>query len=249
MKAGENANNTKYAEVKAEYEKFMNDDNFHLYTNWVGSTVDSSEKEQEENKYLEFRIIHVGDHDGDGSVLTFQMTHLAPTAFRISDSDTTTNGWESSPLRAKIGSFAPVYEAFTGEFQEIEKKCFVAGAGSTSDATTSTKDKFWLTSIFEMIPTFGNSAYEGTQYAWYKDKVDLTDLVMKNKCPAIAFKTRAGNYPLGASQNDCTYWTRTPDRNTTTAQSVVSSEGQFYSTGLLTLAPNESAGVVIAFAL
>ncbi len=250
LRAGKEANETEYNKVLAEYTDFMNKDNFHLYTYWVGSTTDSSNKEQEENKYLEFRIIHVGDHDGDGSVLTFQMTHLIPTAYNISDTTTTTNGWAESPLRAKIAEFAAKYETFAEEFKEIEKKCFVGGSGESSSATTSTKDKFWLTSIYEMIPSSDSTAqYEGSQYAWFKDKIKGEDLIMSKACPALAFKTRAGNAPLGSTDSDSSYWTRTPDRKTNTAQTIVMSNGQIYNHGLPTKAPNELAGVVISFAL
>lgn len=71
------------------YKSYMNGDKYHLYTKWNGSTTDMGtnlEDDTAENGYIEFRIIQVGDHDGDGSVLTFQATNGLAQAYSLINS-------------------------------------------------------------------------------------------------------------------------------------------------------------------
>ncbi len=64
------------AAVTAEYTTYMQDDDVHLYTKWNAATGEAeSAVTTGKNAYVEFRIIQVGAHDGDGSGLTFMAVH------------------------------------------------------------------------------------------------------------------------------------------------------------------------------
>ena len=262
----------KYKEVMQFYTDMMNNDNYHLYTRWDYTAADK-EGTYEENKYLEFRVVNVGTHynvtkkDGeatdektsDGSVLTFQMTHLAPNAFYISNASaserTGTEGWEKSPLRTeRIATLGKAYENMLGGLinKNIKVETFKSGSKESTE-TVETTDSFFLASCYETVSVYGSGTpYEGETYAWYKT-INVDGLTADKANPALVKRTRAGHAALGDT-TDGQYWTRTPNRNGTTDQCVVGSDGNVWkgnsqggSAGLRTLEQNQYAGVVICF--
>ncbi len=196
--------------VTAEYKEFMQNDNFHLYTKWSGTTIDGSGQAQSENAYAEFRIIEVGEHDGDGSTLTFQSVYNFPEAQTMKSDGDTTGGWGSSDLRTYINgtNFAGMFtSAFTDKVVAVPKVSMNGGA--TDDPTQVTdpvSDKFWLASIVELTGTTEDGyVNEGKQYAYYSDKTYVT-----GQNPYLIRLTRAGYTCTGASGSESGWWTRSP---------------------------------------
>jgi uncharacterized repeat protein (TIGR02543 family) len=257
LRAGESANSEEYNKIKTEYEGYMNDDSVHLYSKWVGSTIDSSGKEQVDNRWLEFRIIHVGDHDGDGSVLTFQMTHTIPTAFNLAEDGVTTSGWKDSALEAKIKEIGATYKKELGEIKTLTKKSI---KGGTSKDVVETQDDFWIASATEIYG--GNASATstgGTQYDWFKKVLattgSSTPAEWATSNPALVRKTRAGYLPVGENSYSGfqgRWWTRTPYTisSSSNKQVTVNNNGAIWGTSSVeTLSCNYASGVVVCFAL
>ncbi len=192
-----------YDRVLAEYTKYMNGSSntlaseVHLYTklaNGINTTGDSK------NDYAEWRIIGLGEHDGDGTTITWQMTHVLPTAQAMNASDTNAGGYASSALHTKIAQNGDIYNMFSDEFlADILKVDKTSNTGSKADGTATTSDKLWIASAEEL---YGTSAVSSgailsdgaTQYSYYADK-DVTKSDATNEC--LAYRTRAGGIPSG----------------------------------------------------
>ena len=194
------SSNQNYAKVKAEYESYTNNDNVHLYTKWNGSTKDASSVNQPKNGYVEFRVIQVGEHDGDGSSVTFMASHALPDGYKISNSAGSYVGsWQNSTLRQKLqaGSNGTIYNnlntAFTSQILSVDKKTH-DGYGKTSVSTS--KESLWIPSYGEITGTTSSATWcpkystEGSQYSWFSKKgvKPKTD----NEC--LVLSTRAGNH-------------------------------------------------------
>ena len=179
------ATNENYAEIKALYEKWMKNDNFHLYTK-IGTGTSNLD-------YAEFRIVNVGaleaigegedatDAKGNGSVVTFQATESLPTAYAMeTDSSLENSGWATSALRTSLQKDGTIYNIFkTGFTDDI---CTVNNYTRTSIGNTSanskivkTQDKLWLPSLSQISPSATSTARsgynfekEGTQFAFWK---------------------------------------------------------------------------------
>ena len=177
-------------------------DNARLYTIW-----------QEDaplpyaNRYVEFRIIQVGEHDNDGSAISFMAAHALPAAQQMNPTSTSVGGWTGSQLYKAI---MPGYVA-TG-LRGISPKA-VAKKSTTSTTAedwveTTTSETFWLLSYSEV--TGSTTPYlrsEGTQYAWFAD----SGIKPTSSNPALAGlpKTRNGGTPASAS--GLRAWLRSPD--------------------------------------
>ena len=239
--------NAQYEAKVAEYKGYMNQDNYHLYTTWKGQT-DDNDGVHYENTYLEFRIIQVGEHDDDGSVLTLQGTHTVPTAWNISDNESTQSGWEGSPLRTKMIEMGKEYSSSVpGMFKTITKETMKGGGDKT---VTTTQDAFWIASHTELVGLKDGKAYfgnaEGSQYDWYK-QIGITDNSGQN--PALVRRTRAGNVPKGVSDGayQGSYWTRTPNQTgVANNRTVIIGNTGYQRTSYK---PNLNTGVVVCFAV
>ncbi len=134
------------AAVTAEYTTYMQDDDVHLYTKWNAATGEAeSAVTTGKNAYVEFRIIQVGAHDGDGSGLTFMAVHALPAAKKMNASITNAGGWASSAMRTTVfGSDGYVQ---TG-LKDLESAAMTVTKKATSDSSGSwdengtTEDKF-----------------------------------------------------------------------------------------------------------
>ena len=219
------------AAVTTEYMNYMNGLNsdgtqkqeVRLYTKWNGDTKDNSGTEQAANQYVEFRIIQVGEHDGDGSAVTFMATHSLPSAQQMNPKTeanpygTNAGGWEASYMRTTVfGENGYVQTGLSGlkdAALTLNKKATSGSYDSdkgtwVEGSTNTTADKFWLLSYSELagedkVSYFKN---EGSQYDWCKDNVTNPT----NSNPAIAGidVTRAGSYPAGHDYSP--YWLRSP---------------------------------------
>lgn len=159
------------------------------------------------NRYVEFRIIQVGEHDNDGSAVSFMATHALPAAQQMNSEGTSVGGWTGSQLYKTV---MPGYVA--KGLQGISPKA-VAKKSTTSTTTEdwaeiTTSDTFWLLSYSEV--TGSSLPYirsEGTQYVWFAD----SGIKPSSSNPALAGlpKTRNGGTP--ASVWDLQAWSRSPD--------------------------------------
>ena len=172
-------------------------DNARLYTIWQEDVALPYA-----NRYVEFRIIQVGEHDNDGSAISFMAAHALPAAQQMNPTSTSVGGWTGSQLYKAI---MPGYVA-TG-LRGISPKA-VAKKSTTSTTAedwveTTTSETFWLLSYSEL--TGSTTPYlrsEGTQYAWFAD----LGIKPNSSNPALAGlpKPRNGGTPTSA-------WFRSPD--------------------------------------
>ena len=164
----------------AEYTEYMESDTYHLYTK-VGTGTST-------NDYAEFRIIQVGEHDGDGSALTFQATSSVFDSSMNGGENSNAGGWASAALRASMGEGGAIYSklstTLTGDIMAVAKKSLSPKATSWvyAEGLSTTFDKLWLPSWSEVYGegsaatlTYSSRSaftsqytYEGAQYAYYK---------------------------------------------------------------------------------
>ncbi len=214
------------AETIAKYNSYLEDDSVHLYTRWNGSTVDT-EGAQEANGYVEFRILQVGDHDGEGCALTFQATHLLTNCYVMNDEteegrpwydkegkehlsySTNTGGWAESKLRAELQEGGEIYSNFDTDFTDkiltVSKK---SSKGDQSTELTSSDNKFWIPCFSELtgVSIKDFVCDEGTQYEFYKlQGVTYID-GKKNFFDCLKLNTRAGNKPLDLEAEHALHW-------------------------------------------
>jgi hypothetical protein len=204
-----------YADTLAEYQSYMNGADgtpateVHLYTK-IGSGTAADD-------YAEFRIVEIGSHknsasdaDGDGATITWQMTHLLPSAYQVNASKTNEGGWASTALSKQLKSTA---DGGTGEIYGLFKSALLDDieplsksylTSRTASDTASDASKLWLPSASELYGATGAdtsdfSYYdaEGTQYAYYEGKgVGWND--NENEC--LALRTRSGGIPAGQTE-------------------------------------------------
>ncbi len=190
LQKGDVAGNDKYAEVKNQYEDYMNSDAYHLYT------CLNTQQADPENQYVEFRIVQVGPHMATGirvegekysdeTALTFQATHTLPTGYRMSSANTVAGGWETSDLRANMNSgeiFKNFNTDFTNDVAQIVKWTRDGYDGkAVSNNVNTTVDKFWVMTYSEYVPTLASVAQnmnyedEGDQYTYFKGRITESD--------------------------------------------------------------------------
>ncbi len=203
-----------YNTVLVEYDDYMSNDNYHLYSNWTGTDT-----EVDENKYVEFRIVQTGEHlndstdeeSGDGSVVTFMATHSLPTGKAIYPprKGTTDGGWSTSNMRTSV---IPSYVAdglgdLASAAKTITKKA-MAGTSSSWETDATVQDSIWLMSYSEIYGENGECiddgsgyycAKEGSQYEWFEEKVNNTGYAKNNPAISGIEVTRNGENPNGSS--------------------------------------------------
>ena len=189
------------AAVETEYKNYMNGKNaagetqeVRLYTKW-----NLNDANTDVNKWVEFRIIQVGEHlndsadaaSGDGSAVTFMATHALPTKQQMNAAKTNTGGWEASTLRTTmndangyvmtgLSDLAPSVKAVTkkatgGEYYNM----YIDDRSKLTD--TYTTDTFWTVSYSELCSentvvitdteNWGVYRNEGSQYSWFTNKI------------------------------------------------------------------------------
>ncbi len=199
-----------------EYNTYLSDDSLHLYTRWNGSTADVTGEAQDANRYVEFRVIQVGNHDKEGCNITFQATHLLTEAAAMNslpegkEDSTNTGGWAAAELRASMQPGGAIYENFDSEF--TDKILTVSKASSEGDLSvelTYSQNKFWLLAYSELtgVGVKDSTAYEGSQYQYWANK-GITYEGGKWEC--LKLLTRAGNNPSGLQGGMLRWWNRSP---------------------------------------
>ena len=253
-------NNANYTRVKNEYEAYMANDTYHLYTIYGSNATDwqdvssaetvNNPSAKDDNKYAEFRIINVGEHQystdsdqTDGSALTFQSTHIIPTLYNYNDQNVNDGGWANSLLRTKLVKGGEVYNkfstSFTNDITPVQKTSN-NGKKDKYNATTIKEDGFWLVSYCEMTGVqYENTTpvenEEGVQYSWFKTSKSIN---VSGSNPALSLKTRAGNDGFAqyitstssgskktVSEKASTYWLRSPNLSSNALFSAVTENG------------------------
>ena len=224
--------NGNWQTLKAEYEGYMNNDNYHLYTK-LGEGTDVDD-------YAEFRIINVGDHNiatgdsTDGSVLTFQAVHALPTGYMMNSDGSNASSWSKTELYSNLNSgeiFSGFNSDFTGKIMSVTKK---TSDGSKKTTINSTYDnKLWLPSLVEMVGDVKSGNYtgyltfnkEGTQYTYYKNLGLSSATGYANPALSALYKTRSGKVPTNADTNRT--WLRSPQVSDTQGYMIIEAAGNF----------------------
>ena len=242
---GSVSTNPDYDKVKAEYEEFMTNDNYHLYTKWDGAAAGADE----EDGFVEFRILNVGAHDGDESALTFQATHMLTTAAQMNSTSSNIDGWAKSGLRSQLQSGGALYSSFKTGFTDaifpVSKVSTVGGGSSSAESVenSTSSNVLWITSRSELSGTSANGFKdEGTQYEFYKN-LNIKD-VAYNAC--LIMKTRSGDNPTGSS-NANSWWERSPNTLQSGSYLYVDSRGFPATSPVSSYKANSSLGVVPSF--
>ena len=228
-------NSADYQMTADEYKSFMTTDSIHLYTKiGDGTTADD---------YAEFRIIEVGSHDSDESVLTFEAVHTFPTAVYMNQSKSNSTGWYYSLLHSQLNNGGgSVYELFTEGFRSaVAKVTKKTSAGSASYSITTTEDTFWALSFTEYTggSQSGIIVLEGAQYEFYKGK----GLNIYDNNPALVRYMRSGAIAGSSTFSDhSVWWLRSPVVNCTSDWVYFTRNGKAGS-----YAANVAFGVVPAF--
>ena len=240
MKAG--SSNSQYDRVIEKWNEYYEGD-LRLYSTWSGSDASSGTV----NSLVEFRILQVGEHDSDGSVVTFGATHALPTAKGMNNpisgsgqSGTISNagGWESSEMRSSVMSNyvqAGLSSSLVSAMKAVQKVTTSGSYGSWVTGSTTT-DTIWLLSCSEVLGTAaqgnttisGTKQYfkdEGSRYAWFTDQgVNATSGVNSYNIPINAlYKTRAASTAAGKTGDY--WWLRSPWVDTNNSFGMISSAG------------------------
>ena len=212
------------ASTIAEYKAFMTNDDYHLYTVWNGSKTDV-DGDDDENGFVEARIIEVGSHNTEKegtTALTFQTTHVLPSAQKMNSADESSDGWTKSELQANLNEFTgsvfgKLNTGFTDKITSPNKSSVALKNGSIAETTS--RDKLWIASTVELFGTDPYSATyalsEGAQYTFWKN----LGVSATSANPALQIcTTRAGNGPLniGSGDGDGVIWQRTVSNLSTT---------------------------------
>ena len=217
--------------VAAEYTNYMNGKDaegntseIRLYTKWYGDTKDASGEAQAANKWIEMRVIQVGEHDDDGSAVTFMPTHSLPTAKSINGAGTNKGGWTHSVMRTStMDSYVAAGMKDIANDTVILTLNKVSTSGEYGDWTQGviTQDKFWLLSVSEVFGTGDNNKCipsmfyeEGSQYAWFASQgVNAKNGTgIKNEPLSSLWRARSGNPTAGNNYAVCCL--RSPDVST-----------------------------------
>lgn len=215
------------AAVIAEYTEYMHNDSPHLYTK-IGA-------EGTADDYLEMRIIQVGQHDDDGSALTFQAVHAFPTAYAMEESKSPSNsgGFYRMALYSKMQRGGVIWNmlpaGLTSQIVSVDKQYYTGpGSGNYLTKVFQKPMSVWLISRSEMtgLASGQNSYgdyYEGTQYEFWKAAGLKIGNYPSNKTFLEGMvKTRSGNAPSGATdtisnpKRNARAWLRTAENSTTT---------------------------------
>ena len=196
--------------VTTRWKGYMNGDT-RLYANWKGSDAGTGA-----NRWVEFRILQVGEHDGDGSAVTFMVTHGLTEALAMNTASTNDAGGCGSTLRQTFKTAGGYIKTglselvSSGHVKAVNKEGAINNSGTIT--TTTTSDEFWIPSYSELYGkdvgyiSDGTLENEGTQYAWCQTNV--TNPTGTNASLKGNFTRRDGTDPSSFT----TYytWLRTP---------------------------------------
>lgn len=175
------------SEYYEKFNDFMTNDSYHLYTLLNGQDASQADS------WVEFRIVHVGQHDKDASGLTFQAVHMLPTAYQMNSTNINAGGWASSALYSKMQKGGEIYNMFNNSFT----------SQIVNVTKPSLKGSFWLASFSELVGTkLDYAPMDGKQFTYWSGKVTRPT----NSNPALNnIGSRSG---INSPSRD--WWERTP---------------------------------------
>ena len=119
--------------------------------------------------------MQVGEHDNDGSAVTFMVVYSLPTAKAMNTTNTNEGGWGSSAMCGYMSSYvaAGLSDTFKSAPKTVTKKAYSGSYDDGWDASGTTQDKIWLMSYSELtgITQSSDTLIEGSQYSWFSGKV------------------------------------------------------------------------------
>ncbi len=198
--------------VLKEYNDMMKSDAYHLYTKWGGSTADTGGADAK-NGYVEARIINVGEHDSDGSVLTFEAVSQLAQGFTMATTKQYNAGWQSTLLYAEMNSgsiWTSFKEALRNDLLTVPQTTAVSG---TSTDTETVDNKMFVLSLSELTGNYNNAfttVNEGSQYGFYSNLIGSFAPVSGTNYYIYQNPTRAGKTQAGYTGKWCWNWVRTP---------------------------------------
>ena len=212
----QDTSNPRYQAVYDEYMGYMIRDDFHLYCK-LGTGTSA-------NDYGEFRIVQVGEHDGDNSALTFQATHVLSDYYCAMTDEpgdyshpTNERGWVNSYVRADMLEGGAVYGKFPAglidDMAKVEKKTTL-GTGSTTLGTTM--DRIWIMSLSEQTGSAtyidSNGTQEGSRYEWFNNKrvIDKKGLEASYYYNYTNRASTIGSVSSVTSYSNTEHWYRSP---------------------------------------
>ena len=193
--------------VAKEYTTLMKNDKYHLYTKWNGSDGGSGK-----NRWVEFRIVHVGynSHDSDGATVTFMATHCLPTAsaYRLKGTEGH-NAWHNSSMRNTVcadgGYVQKGLKDLSSKVVSVKKR----------EWYSETDDKFWIPSATELWGSVDKSVFinagawvrdKGAQYQYFTNLGIKQGNSRKYDCVASMCKTRENKDPAYTTKNHIVGW-------------------------------------------
>ena len=135
------------------------------------------------NDWLESRIIHTGQHDGDGSGLTFQAVHALTSQYmwdsKWSFGQSAPN-WENCTLRSTMNNsiFNSLPSGLQNAILPVTKKYNTKGASRPNGGSSaSVTDKLWLISTTELVRNvaakdslnWSDNSHQGSTYAFWNN--------------------------------------------------------------------------------
>ena len=135
--------------------------------------------------WIEFRIIHTGQHDGDGSGLTFQAVHALWLGYRW---DTRFDGTTPAPngfnctLHHELNGGSIFYGLPSGLRNVIlpvaKKYNTTPGSNPNGGSSATVTDNVWLISITELVSNvaakqpdyWSENSHQGSTYAFWNSK-------------------------------------------------------------------------------
>ena len=156
-------------------------DEWHLFAKISGDGSNA-------NDWLECRIIHTGQHDGDGSGLTFQAVHALPERHQWDTNysgDGKVNNWKVCTLRSTMNGsiFNSLPSALQSIILPIKKKYNTTiGKNPNGGSSATVTDKLWVASFTEIVNDvktkasswWNDNSHQGATYAfWEKTDIEL----------------------------------------------------------------------------
>ncbi len=192
-----------------KWTEYMNND-FILYVRWNGHARNEAEK------YVAFRVIHVGNHDNDGSAITFMATHSLPEAKQINYSNAAgvNLGWPNTSMYKEVLGSGGYVESglnqLTPYVTAIDKVSITEDGYGANHHSVTTHDKFWILSNSEITQDCDGKAfyrYTNHQYKWFEGKKRWGGPQIEYPIASLGY-TRAGIIPEGRNQSVQSCWLR-----------------------------------------
>ena len=163
-------------------------------------------------------MIHVGNHDNDGSNVTLQGVHSLPQAYPMNATNTNQGGWRDSWLRRRMNpgmGDGDIWNKLSHGMQTRVKKVQKRTTFGNQDTNVlTTPDSLWLLSYHELTGTSKHrrtpgTLTEGSQYKYWEMNLQNANGINVSVPPTMAW-TRFENRPKGGGES---WWQRTPRPN------------------------------------